>query len=269
MDPFADTQRMTFSFFKLPAEVRNTIYRYCLDVQNSKVLNQLRPAREGELSQEEFLAQGSAHLNYTFDTAVLAICHQIQQEASATIKERFTLFIDVEQPKRVWICGDNSIERESTSIRLPIPLQQILPYASVLPLHDVQIQMLVGTSENQAWELWEPVYRKRIHQIVGTLGRFPALETLTILFLCRETLVTALAVRQFGWRSFAFCRERVLECFGRLRGLEKVTIQGDVKTGRASALKDLMQSPKAADEGGEVVTAIGCDCERTASGSMG
>ncbi|KAI4156912.1 MAG: hypothetical protein L6R39_000925 [Caloplaca ligustica] len=166
MDTLVVFQLKTFPFFKLPAELRNMIYRYCLDVQKSEELNHGHNLGYGdELTHDEFVAQGSAHLSISFDDTILGVCRQIQQEAVGLFSDRVGLFIDIEQPKRVWICRDKEVGLEPTPIGLPRPLQQILPYAPIFPLQDLWIRMLVGTRSREKYMdgLLEPIYRRRIH----------------------------------------------------------------------------------------------------------
>ncbi|KAI4207173.1 MAG: hypothetical protein LQ346_000751 [Caloplaca aetnensis] len=253
-----NAQRKIFPFFKLPAEVRNKIYCYSLDVQKAKdaPTDLSQPPFPDELSRKEFIAQGSAHLNYSFDTAVLAVCRQMQHEATALIKERLMLFIDIERPGGdVWQ-EPSGVERAMRPRGLPLPLQQIVPYAATIPLRDLRVRMVVKTWMAEDRGLWEPLYRKRIHQIVGTLKRFVALETITIEFcqVSRE--------RVDFYEPFSLCRERILQCFEGFRGFKEVTIRGEIKTSRATALKELMQRPRPPAEGDDQVFERKCFCKR-------
>ncbi|KAL8908067.1 MAG: hypothetical protein Q9207_001046 [Kuettlingeria erythrocarpa] len=95
------------------------------------------------------------------------------------------LFIDIERPGGdVWQ-DPGGVERAMRPLGLPLPLQQIVPYAATIPLRDLRVRMVVKTWMAEDRGLWEPLYRKRIHQIVGTLKRFVALETITIEF-CQD-----------------------------------------------------------------------------------
>ncbi|KAL8723094.1 MAG: hypothetical protein Q9225_000565 [Loekoesia sp. 1 TL-2023] len=247
MAKLADPQQTTPPFFKFPGEIRNSIYRYCLGIEVGK-----------KMSLQEFFAKRAGYLSHTFDANILGVCHQTLREASAVIKERLKLYFHVEHPQPVWICGDNGIKLEPSPTKVPTQLQQILPYASVLPVRDLEIRMQIGSKKYTDRELWESVYKIRIHQISETLQRFPALETVHIQFLRLQT-----PEGQFNLTPHRFCRGRILECFGRFRGFKKVSFEADTSEARCAALKRAMQRPRLLGEEDDVSgEVLECRCER-------
>lgn len=191
-------------------------------------------------------------------------------------KQRLKLFIDIKKPGTISTPRNNRMRVVSMPKKLPVPvpLRQILPYASVIPLRDLLVRLIVGTTIYEGHDLWEPAYRRRIHQIVATLQRFPDLKCVNIQWLRMERppyltekppyLTGSLDSEVVCRRTL--CRLRVLECFGRSRGLEQVTILGhgvDRQRAKFRALASLMKRPKALDEEDDAAeTTFACGCER-------
>lgn len=252
-----ESQQAKSPFFKLPGEIRNIIYSYCLQIGKNdgwKTREQISHVFYPGL----YLAEGAPVLNYSFDTTILGVCHRMQQEASAMFKEALKLSIIVGQPKKVWICGNDWVRRGVTPREMPTPLHQILPYASVLPLRVLHIVIYVRRGEPTTGDgLWEPAYRVRIHQLIEAIQSFTGLETLSVCFerLCIPRFPGNLY--PYGIRTTP-----VLECLGRLRGLQSVTISGDVTKAQARALQKLMQRPKPQDGKDDLVAQLACDCKR-------
>lgn len=230
------------------------IYRHCLRV----------PMTQNHKEYAYFREQEDLRKCYSLDTTILRVCRQTYNEAGALLKKQeMMLWIGLSQPKTV----SNNVERRRLNTnpnKLPTSLQQILPFASFVPLQDLHIQItamyMVGKPADVA--TLELGCRRNIHQIVGTLRRFPALQRMRVNFL-RPLPPNASQVPQ---TSLVTCKPRVLKCFGRLRGFKEVMIRGEgIDRARARALERMMQGPRLPEEEADSAdqeTTFACGCKR-------
>ncbi|KAL8653201.1 MAG: hypothetical protein Q9210_002243 [Variospora velana] len=203
-------------FFKLPAELRNMVYRHCLE------------AKEPGFEPLAFVtesANASIQFNLNFDTRVLQISRQMRLEASALLQGPLTLQININKYEYY-----KTLDIEQTAFVRQGSLRRALHYAEIMPLRRCEIQMVFGKNDNRITKLRD---RSLIHQLTDTLQSFPTIEELRLQLL------------PWGSRpTYKVLSSRRLACFGQLRGFKKVEVTGLVQTAFARVLERRMQRPR-------------------------
>ncbi|KAL8991085.1 MAG: hypothetical protein Q9177_000418 [Variospora cf. flavescens] len=211
-----DHSPQMFPFFKLPAELRNMVYRHCLE------------AKEPGFEPQTFAAESanaSIHFNLNFDTSVLQISRQMRLEASALLQDPLTLQIDINKYEYY-----KAFDIEQTAFVRQGSLRRALHYAEIMPLRRCEIKMVFGKNDNCITKLRD---RSIIHQLTDTLQSFPAIKELRLQLLPWGSRPT--------YRVLSSTR---LACFGQLRGFKKVEVTGLVETAFARVLERRMQRPR-------------------------